>query len=126
MLAIFGMSAIVPARPASVSSRHLRDLKSKPCAGEPPQVLRRLRHSRRWSDDNEGREVFARGSGAIAPSTYDAHTASKADPELRSQRAKTGEALIPEVQRVWSENHEAYGVRKVWRQTRRERFGVAR
>jgi putative transposase len=62
----------------------------------------------------------------IAPSTYYAHAARKADPELRSQRAKTDEALIPEVQRVWSENFEVYGVRKVWRQMRREQFEVAR
>lgn len=62
----------------------------------------------------------------IAPSTYYAHAARKADPELRSQRAKTDEVLLPEVERVWKENFEVYGVRKVWRQLRRERFEVAR
>jgi transposase InsO family protein len=62
----------------------------------------------------------------IAPSTYYAHAARKADPELRSQRAKTDEVLVPEVERVWKENFEVYGVRKVWRQLRRERFEVAR
>jgi putative transposase len=62
----------------------------------------------------------------IAPSTYYAHAARKADPELRSQRAKTDEVLAPEVERVWKENFEVYGVRKVWRQLRRERFEVAR
>ncbi|MEO7008176.1 MAG: IS3 family transposase, partial [Caldimonas sp.] len=62
----------------------------------------------------------------IAPSTYYAHAARKADPALRSRRAKTDEALIPQVQRVWDENFEVYGVRKVWRQLRREDFAVAR
>ena len=62
----------------------------------------------------------------IAPSTYYAHAARKADPTLRSQRAKTDEVLAPEVQRVWDENFEVYGVRKVWRQMRRERIEVAR
>ena len=61
----------------------------------------------------------------LAPSTHYTHAARKADPALISQRAKTDEALIPEVQRVWSENFEVYGVRKVW-QMRRERFEVAR
>ena len=62
----------------------------------------------------------------IAPSTYYAHAARQADPELRSQRAKTDAALLPQVQRVWDENFEVYGVRKVWRQLRREQFDVAR
>ena len=33
---------------------------------------------------------------------------------------------MPQVQRVWDENFEVYGVRKVWRQMRREDFAVAR
>jgi putative transposase len=62
----------------------------------------------------------------IAPSTYYAHAARKADPGLRSHRAKSDEVLSPEVERVWDENFQVYGVRKVWRQLRRERFDVAR
>jgi transposase InsO family protein len=62
----------------------------------------------------------------IAPSTYHAHAASKADPQRRSQRAKTDEALRPEIERVWNENFQVYGVRKVWRQLKREQFDVAR
>lgn len=62
----------------------------------------------------------------IAPSTYYDHAARKADPGRRSQRAKTDEALAPEIERVWSDNFQVYGVRKVWRQMRRERFDVAR
>ena len=62
----------------------------------------------------------------IAPSTYYAHAARKADPALRSRRAKADDALMPEIRRVWEENFAVYGVRKVWRQMRRERFEVAR
>jgi transposase InsO family protein len=62
----------------------------------------------------------------IAPSTYFANAASRRNLELRSGRAKRDAALIPEVQRVYRENFEVYGVRKVWRQLRREDFDVAR
>src|SRR5690606_5810049 len=33
---------------------------------------------------------------------------------------------LPEIERVWNENFRVYGVRKVWRQLRREGFAVAR
>jgi len=62
----------------------------------------------------------------IAPSTYYAHAARKADPQRRSQRCKTDDVLMTHVERVWNENFKVYGVRKVWRQLRRERFDVAR
>ena len=62
----------------------------------------------------------------IAPSTYFAHAARRADPNLRSERAKRDAELIPEVQRVYRENFEVYGVRKVWRQLGREHADVAR
>jgi len=62
----------------------------------------------------------------IAPSTYRAHAARRAEPQRRSNRAKVDEVLSPEVERIWNENFQAYGVRKVWRQMRRERFDVAR
>ncbi|AAW77513.1 hypothetical protein XOO4259 [Xanthomonas oryzae pv. oryzae KACC 10331] len=62
----------------------------------------------------------------IAPSTYYAHAAQRSDPELRSARAKTDEALMPEIRRVWDENFQVYGVRQLWRQMRREQFAVAR
>jgi hypothetical protein len=35
-------------------------------------------------------------------------------------------ALKPEIARVFAENFEVYGVRKVWRQLQRESFDVAR
>jgi len=62
----------------------------------------------------------------IAPSTYRAHAARRVHPGLRSNRAKVDEVLSPEVERVWNENFQVYGVRKVWRQLRREQFDVAR
>jgi hypothetical protein len=61
----------------------------------------------------------------IAPSTYFAHAARRADPNLRCDRAKRDAELIPEVQRVFRENFEVYGVRKVWRQLRRKHFDAA-
>ncbi|MDO9439776.1 MAG: IS3 family transposase [Beijerinckiaceae bacterium] len=62
----------------------------------------------------------------IAPSTYHAHVAKRADPEKLSVRAKRDIALQSEIARVFAENFEVYGVRKVWRQMVRERFDVAR
>jgi len=52
----------------------------------------------------------------IAPSTFYAHAAVENDPERASDRSKRDADLRPEVQRVWVENFEVYGVRKVWRQ----------
>ena len=62
----------------------------------------------------------------IAPSTYWLHAQRKAQPELRAERAKRDDVLAGEVERVWQENLQVYGVRKVWRQLRREGFEVAR
>ena len=62
----------------------------------------------------------------IAPSTYHAHAAKRADPAKLSARAKHDAALMPEVQRVFEENFRVYGVRKVWRQLKREGQEVAR
>lgn len=62
----------------------------------------------------------------IAPSTYWLHAQRRAKPELRPARARRDDALIPEVERVWDENMQVYGVRKVWRQLNREGIAVAR
>ena len=62
----------------------------------------------------------------IAPSTYYVHKAREADPTLRSAREKRDEQLREEVRRVWSDNFQVYGVRKVWRQLNREGVAVAR
>jgi putative transposase len=62
----------------------------------------------------------------IAPSSYRAHVARRRDPEKLSARAKRDAVLQVEVRRVFEENFRVYGVRKVWRQLRREGFDVAR
>ena len=62
----------------------------------------------------------------IVPSTYRAHAARIADPSKRSDRAKRDAELRVEIQRVWDENFQVYGVRKVWRQMNREGIAVAR
>ena len=62
----------------------------------------------------------------IAPSTYYAHAARRQKPDLASAREKRDRVLAPEVRRVFEENFSVYGVRKVWRQLRREGFAVAR
>jgi putative transposase len=62
----------------------------------------------------------------IAPSTYYHHKAREADPEKEPERAKRDEQLRLEIQRVWKENFQVYGVRKVWRQLNRKGHTVAR
>ena len=61
-----------------------------------------------------------------APLTYYAHAARRRDPALRSERIRRDEQLLPEIERVWTENFWVYSVRKVWRQVHRERMAVAR
>lgn len=62
----------------------------------------------------------------IAPSTYRAHAARRADPGKLPARSRRDMALKTEVRRVFVENFSVYGVRKVWRQLRREGHDVAR
>jgi len=62
----------------------------------------------------------------IAPSTYHAHVAKRVNSTKLSARARRDLALKPEIARVFAENFEVYGVRKVWRQLGREGFSVAR
>ena len=62
----------------------------------------------------------------IAPSTSQEHAAKRRDPTGRSERAKRDEVLKGQVQRVFDENFRVYGVRKLWRQLKREGFEVAR
>nr|WP_174804479.1 IS3 family transposase [Martelella limonii] len=62
----------------------------------------------------------------IAPSTYYAHLAKRADPTLLSDRARRDAGLKPQIQRVFEENWEVYGARKIWRQLGREGLAVAR
>jgi len=62
----------------------------------------------------------------IAPSTYHAHVAKRVDPGKLSARTKQDAALRPEIARVFTENFEVYGARKVWRQLQREGVDTAR
>jgi transposase InsO family protein len=62
----------------------------------------------------------------IAPSTYHAHAARRADPDRQPARTKRDAVLRREIRRVWEENFGVYGVRKIWRQLGREGIGVAR
>ena len=57
---------------------------------------------------------------AIAPTTYDEQVARRRDPAQLPARAKRDAELRTHIQRVWEENFHVYGVRKVWRQLRRE------
>ena len=62
----------------------------------------------------------------IAPSTYHEHAARKADPDRRSARERRDTELGQEIRRVFEANFGVYGVRKVWRQMKREGIDVAR
>jgi transposase InsO family protein len=55
-----------------------------------------------------------------------AHVARWPIPSLLPARAKRDARLMPEIARVFEENFQVYGVRKVWRQLRREGQEVAR
>jgi transposase InsO family protein len=62
----------------------------------------------------------------IAPSTYHERAARRAQPDRRPPRAQRDERLCAEIRRVWDENFQVYGVRKVWHQLRREGIAIAR
>ena len=62
----------------------------------------------------------------IAPSTYYAHAAQRADPAKGSPRARQDLMLMEQIRRVHAANFGVYGARKVWRQLGREGVVVAR
>jgi putative transposase len=62
----------------------------------------------------------------IAPSTYHAYDARRVDPSRAPARAQRDAVLCAQIRRVWEENFQVYGVRKVWRQLKREGIDVAR
>jgi len=62
----------------------------------------------------------------IAPSTYYEHKARQGDPTRVPARVQRERELKVGIQRVWDENFQVYGVRKVWRQLNREEIPVAR
>ena len=62
----------------------------------------------------------------IAPSTYYEQKARQADPGRLPPRVRRDAWLRDEIQRVWDENLQVYGARKVWIQLNREGLQVAR
>jgi putative transposase len=62
----------------------------------------------------------------IAPSTYYEHKAREAKPERLPQRVRRDVEISDQIRRVYDENFQVYGVRKIWRQLGRERVAVAR
>ena len=62
----------------------------------------------------------------IAPSTYHEHAARRVDPSRAPARERRDAKLCREIRRVFAENFGVYGVRKVWRQMKREDFDIAR
>jgi transposase InsO family protein len=62
----------------------------------------------------------------IAPSQYYEHKAREAQPERLPPRLRRDRVLAQEIRRVYAENFEVYGARKVWRQLGREGFALAR
>ncbi len=62
----------------------------------------------------------------IAPSTYRAHVARRADPAKLPGRFRRDLVLTAEIRRVFEANFSVYGVRKVWRQLGREGIEAAR
>jgi putative transposase len=59
-------------------------------------------------------------------STYYEHKARESDPDRAPDRVKQDRWLEVEIQRVWDENLQVYGAKKVWRQLTREGIAVAR
>ncbi len=62
----------------------------------------------------------------IAPSTYHEQKAREVDPSKLPDRVVRDAGLREQIERVWKENLGVYGVRKVWRQLKREKVDVAR
>lgn len=62
----------------------------------------------------------------IAPSTYFLHKAQQRDAATRSARARRDDDLRAAIQRIWDDNHQVYGPRKVWKELRRQGHRVAR
>jgi putative transposase len=62
----------------------------------------------------------------IAPSTYHARVAQRADPARVCPCARQDLVLMAQIRRVHADNFEVYGARKVWRQLGREGVVVAR
>jgi transposase InsO family protein len=61
----------------------------------------------------------------IAPSTYHARAAVRAEPAKGSARSRRDAELCAEIRRVHAANFGVYGVREVWRQLGREGLPLA-
>ena len=75
--------------------------------------------------ENHGVESICKGL-PIAPSTYYRFKDLEANPAKRCMRTRRDETLKPEIVRVFDENQQVYGARKVWKQLNRESISVAR
>jgi transposase InsO family protein len=92
-----------------------------------------LEQTRMEHHEQDNEQVFPRsartrralGFGQPRPA-WIAMAGGLVDPARLSDRAKRDADLRPHIQRVFDANWQVYGVRKVWRQLRREGFDVAR
>ena len=79
---------------------------------------------------DDHRNVYGVGSICrvlpIAPSTYHVHAARRLDPSTAPPWVRRDVELRHTIRRVFDENFQVYGVRKVWRQINREGIPVAR
>ena len=62
----------------------------------------------------------------IAPSVYFEQKARQADPTRVPVRVRRDVEMLGKIQRVYNENFQVYGARKVWRQLGREDVRIAR
>jgi transposase InsO family protein len=62
----------------------------------------------------------------MAPSSYYEYKARQIDASRLPARTHRERQLEGEIHRVWQENFQVYGVRKMWRQLNREAIAVAR
>jgi putative transposase len=62
----------------------------------------------------------------IAPATYYELKAREAQPERQPPRVRKDAEVAGEIRRIWDENFQVYGARKVWRQLSREGGACAR
>lgn len=62
----------------------------------------------------------------LSVSTYYWHKERERQPEKMASRVKRDQTLLPDIHRIWDENQQVYGARKVWLQLNREKIAVAR
>ena len=60
-----------------------------------------------------------------SPSTYHARARHRSQPETTPPRVQRDVELMQEIRRVFDENFQVYGVRKVWRQLRGGRASMS-